>query len=134
LLWISCIKICKKVSVREVPQTGCIVSHGIDDTRDVGDFREISVVVPMEGKEAQEVCRTAVVGDGATLDPGYGRGVVAERSKGKLAAVSDVGEDILMAEDAGEFQVGVVDGAAGIREGHKVGLNGGRKRLTPYEW
>ena len=61
----------------------------------------------MERKEAQEVGSRAVVGDGALFDPCDSGSVVAEGSKSALTAVSDFSENVLVAEDAGKFQVGV---------------------------
>jgi hypothetical protein len=46
------------------------------------------------------VSRGAVIGDGAPFDPGDGGRVVAERSKGALAAVSEFSENVLVTEDA----------------------------------
>jgi hypothetical protein len=98
----------------------------------VGNFGEVAVVALMERKEAQEVGSRAVVGDGALLDPSNSGSVVAEGSKGALTAVSEFSKDVLMAEDAGEFQVGVGKRAVGMGKAHEVGLDVGRKGLTPH--
>jgi hypothetical protein len=100
----------------------------------VGDFGEVAVVALMERKEAEEVGSRAVVGDGAFLDPGNSRSVVAEGSKSALTAVRNLCENVLVAEDAGELQVGIGKGAAGMGKAHEVVLDVARKALATPRW
>jgi hypothetical protein len=65
------------------------------------------------------------------LDPGDGRRVVAEGGEGTLAAVGKVSDQVLVAEDASEFQVRVGNGAVGICKADQVILNAPGKRFSP---
>jgi hypothetical protein len=122
----------KKGRVREVPQSRCIVGHRVDDTRDMGDFREVTVVALMKSKDAQEVGGRTVVGDRSFLDPGDGRGVVTQRRQGEFPAVGLCGDNVLVTYNAGEFQVGVGDGPVGVGKAHERVLDIAWKGLAPY--
>jgi hypothetical protein len=80
----------------------------------VGIFGEVALAVLMERKEAKYVGSRAVVRHGAFLDPGDSRSVVAKGSNNALTAVSEFREDVLVAENAVEFQDGIGKGAIGM--------------------
>jgi hypothetical protein len=84
-----------------MPEAGRVVGHRIQNAGDVGDLRHVAVVAPMEGKETQEVRRRAVGRDRGTPNPSDSRRVVAKGREGKLAAVGDVSQDILLAQNTG---------------------------------
>jgi hypothetical protein len=154
LLWIRCIKIGKKCRVRKVPQPRCIISHSINytgnvrdfseitvvalvishsinDTGNVRDSSEITVVALVEREEAKQVGGGAVVGDGPFFYPCDGRSVIAKGCQGEFTAVGVGSEDVLVAKDAGEFQVGIGDRAVGICKADQRRLDVGRETLTP---
>ena len=85
-------------------------------------------------KEAQEVRCRAGLGDRPAFRPVNGRGVVRESRKRELAYGGDLGKDVLVRHNAGQFQVGVVDSACGVLPGDEAALEVLWERLSPHEW
>jgi hypothetical protein len=65
-----------------MPQTRCVISHGIDGTRDVGEKGTIAVVALMESLNAKEFSGVFCSGGGALPLPVDGGRVVRTRMDG----------------------------------------------------
>ena len=87
----------------------------------------------VEGGEAQEVGAWAVVGDGPPTVPRDGRDVIAHGMRGRVAAGSIGGNDILVEDGSGQFQIGVRDGAGGVGIGDEQRLDVGRPLRPPQK-
>jgi hypothetical protein len=85
-----------------VVQAGAIIGHGIIRARDVKHEGEVTMVVLMEGREAEKVRPGAVVaGDGAAAVPRDGGNIVAHGVCSGFTAVGMRGDDILMQDSTG---------------------------------
>jgi hypothetical protein len=116
-----------------MPEAGRVVGHRIQNARDMGDLRQVAVVAPVEGKQTQKVRRRAIGRDRGAPDPGNSRRVVTKGCQGKLAAVGDVCQDILVTQNSREFEVRIGDGPIGVAEGDERGLDVCGERLAPQE-
>ena len=85
-------------------------------------------------EEAQEVRCRAGLGDRPAFRPVNGRCVVGESRKRELAYGGDLGKDVLVRNNAGQFQVGVVHSACGVFPDDKAALEVLWERLSPHEW
>ena len=95
---------------------------------------EIAVVTLMEGEEAEEVGCRAVCGNGAPAVPMDDGGIVREGRGRGVATISQKGEDVLMGKGAGQFEVGVGNGAVRLAVGDEEAADVGGKGGAPEGW
>lgn len=82
-------------------------------------------------REPQEMLRWLGRGDGSFPEPHQGRDVVAHVGKGKVFDPDVLGEDVLMGDEASQFEIAVVDAASGIRECDEGCLDRLRESCSP---
>jgi len=104
----------KQWIVRQVPQSGAIVGHGIDRAGQVAVDDQMTMETLMQGTEAQKMGRRTRGSGGTFALPPHGSGVVVELANGVLPNVSGVGEDIQVGHGAGQLKVAVGCGASRI--------------------
>jgi len=90
-----------------VPETGAVVSHDIDGTRDVVQLRVEPVVPLVETAEGKKMGSRTSGGCGALVAPGDCRDVVIEDGKGAVCTLQLGDQDVLMGNGASQFQVRV---------------------------
>jgi hypothetical protein len=127
-------KMGKQVGIREMPETGAVIGHGVSWSRDVRDSDRVAVLALVQGLEAEEVRGRARGGGAAFRLPGGCRGVVREGVYSFLTDIQGVDKNIVMGDGAGELEVRIADRARGIVERDQGLLNVGRKRGAPEDW
>jgi hypothetical protein len=89
LLWISELKMGKKLLVSEVPEAGASISHCVGGARDVVDATEVAVVALMQAVKAEKKSGRADGGGRTFPLPGDSRNVVAQCAKSTFSAIQD---------------------------------------------
>ena len=91
LLWIARVEVGEQLGVRQVPQAGAVVSHGVGGARDVVVLCQVSVVALVEGCQSEQVgCRSSS-GGGPLAVPVQSRGVVGQVVDGVFPDVGSLG-------------------------------------------
>jgi hypothetical protein len=123
----------KQLRVRQRPETGRIIRHGIGGTGNMVITKTVAVVALVKAGETEEVGGGVTGRDGAfrgTTDSG---GVVVEDREGTFTGVNWLGQDILVGNDASKFEVTVGEVTTGIVIGNKAGLYMSGKGGAPQE-
>ena len=114
-----------------MPEAQAVVGHGAGLARDVCQTSAVAIVSLVEGKQAEQIGGGAARGDGAVVVPMDGSRVVGQGGGSGMAAINQPGEDVLMGQDTGQFEVGIGDGAAGIGGRNEVAADCGRQWSAP---
>ena len=93
------------MGVREVPESGAVISHKILLALDVGQSGEVPVVPLVHCLQAEEVGRNTGRSSRSFALPSESRGVVGESVDGALTAVNVVHKHVVLSNGASELEI-----------------------------
>jgi hypothetical protein len=126
-----CIKISKKLGVREMMQAGSIVTHIVREARNKVVARDVSMMSLVQCLGSEEISRSARRSRRAFSLPEKRRRVVGARQYSTFADVKGLHGRFVMDEAAGEFEITVRDGARGVSPSNQIGHDVGFERSAP---
>ena len=112
---------------------GRIIRHGIGRAGNMVIAKAVAVVPLVKAGQTKKVGSGVTGGDGTAGGTTNGRGVVIEDREGAFASINRLGQNILVGDNAGEFEITIGEGTTGIVIRNKVGLDMRRERGPPKE-
>lgn len=106
-----------------MPKAGAVIGHGVGRTGNVVILGKVTMMTLVESTEATQMGRDVNAGNGAFCHAAESGGVVTERGDGALTNIPMLGNDVLVSNHAGLFQIAVGDGASGIVGGNQKPLD-----------
>ena len=97
----------------------------------LGDIAEVALV---NAVEAQEIGCGSSCGGGVFVVPHDCRNVVTQWGDRAPMTIHRLGNDVLLGNEPGQFQIGVGDGPMRVGKGHKSRLDLGGELGAPQQW